>query len=173
MPAIIWNISPQRWSRLRAERGHIDLAGIGLSIVDEFRNCLCWNHWINDHYKRIRANHRDRCNVVDEVEMNVRFECGIIAFVGTLINSVYPSGAALATASVPRLVDAPGRSSTTKGWPSLWDNCEPIRRAKTSGGVPMGTLMITRTGHDGQSSARATLEIGGRPAAAPAINSKI
>src|SRR6516165_10617676 len=48
------------------------------------------------------------------------------------MSSVWPSGGARTTASVPILLPAPGRSSMTNGWPRRSDSHCPIRRATVS-----------------------------------------
>ena len=58
-------------------RGHIDLARIGLGPGDEFGNGLGRIIEIHQHDQRQAADHRDRNDVVDEVEAEVLVERGI------------------------------------------------------------------------------------------------
>src|SRR5258708_3646114 len=67
------------------------------------------------------------------------------------ITSVYPSGGDFATAFAPRLPDAPGRLSTTTGWPHISASLGPMVRARMSMPVPgeNGTTILTGcVGHD-------------------------
>lgn len=68
---------------------------------------------------------------------------------------VWPSGAALATASVPMLPAAPLLFSTMKGWPSLAARRSPITRATRSGVEPASNGTTTFTGPCGHSCERA------------------
>src|SRR6185295_10880778 len=52
------------------------------------------------------------------------------------ISSVYPSGLERTAASVPRLVLAPGRLSTTNGWPRRLLSPSLISRANSSDPPP-------------------------------------
>ena len=62
-----------------------------------------------------------------------------------LTPSVWPSGTAFATAAVPVLPLAPGRFSTTNGWPSLACRRSATMRATLSGVEPAvnGTTTVT------------------------------
>src|SRR5262245_38928303 len=64
---------------------------------------------------------------------------------GGVNSSVYPSGSALATASVPMFWDAPGRASTTTGCPHLVCSFSAITRTANSGWEPgvSGTMTLT------------------------------
>src|SRR5688500_8162185 len=62
------------------------------------------------------------------------------------IPNVYPSGVARATAFKAIVPIAPGRFSTTTGWPSAATSRSPTMRATTSGGEPAGEEQITRIG---------------------------
>ncbi len=53
----------------------------------------------------------------------------LTVWVFDIIRSVWPSGAALTTASVPMMAPAPGRFSITKGRFSASDRCWPTARA--------------------------------------------
>src|ERR1700726_3463034 len=59
------------------------------------------------------------------------------------------------------LPPAPGRFSTTMGWPRRTDSHWPIKRATTSTEPPGAKPTTTRTGRDGYVSAQATREIAG------------
>ena len=69
---------------------------------------------------------------------------GLVARVIPLINKVWPSGADLATKSVPILVAAPGLYSTTTGLPKLSCNLLAMARAKISEVPPgvAGTMIL-------------------------------
>jgi hypothetical protein len=66
-----------------------------------------------------------------------------------LTSSVWPSGAALATASAPMLPPAPARFSTTNGWPIA--SCRRLASARPtmSGVEPGGKVTTTLTGLEG------------------------
>jgi hypothetical protein len=57
---------------------------------------------------------------------------------------VYPSGGDFATASAPIVLPAPGRLSTTIGWPSRLDSGGAMMRPRMSPGPPgeKGTIMV-------------------------------
>ena len=59
---------------------------------------------------------------------------------------VWPSGSARATAPMPIVPPAPGRFSTTKGWPSCSDSRCATVRAMMSVALPAvnGTITVTR-----------------------------
>ncbi|MNL55230.1 hypothetical protein D3C87_1786230 [compost metagenome] len=63
-----------------------------------------------------------------------------------LISSVLPSGALLATRSAAILPPAPGRFSTTTGWPSSWDISWAMVRASVSVVPPAGAPTRIRIG---------------------------
>jgi hypothetical protein len=65
------------------------------------------------------------------------------------ISTVCPSGAARCTASLPSTPAAPGRFSTTSGWPSVRDICGASRRIMMSVAEPEAKGTTTRTGRDG------------------------
>jgi hypothetical protein len=73
----------------------------------------------------------------------------LIALAGPISSSVWPSGGARTTASVAVLLDAPGRFSTTKGWPSRSVNHSLISRARMSFGPPATKPTTKRTGRAG------------------------
>ena len=66
-----------------------------------------------------------------------------------LMSSVWPSGSARATASAPTLPPAPGRFSTTNGWPSARLSRSPTARASTSASPPGANGATMRTGRLG------------------------
>src|SRR5262245_12425137 len=74
---------------------------------------------------------------------------------GDVISSVWPSGSALATTSAPMFPPAPGRFSTTTGWPSVLASSSPTARARTSTSPPAGNGAIMRMGFVGQVCAAA------------------
>ena len=74
-------------------------------------------------------------------------------------NSVYPSGADLATASAPIMVVPPGRASITKLCPSAFDHAFATSRAAFSAPAPGGNGMTTRTGLFGYGACAATVPV--------------
>src|SRR4029450_829025 len=72
-----------------------------------------------------------------------------------MMHSVYPSGAAVAQASVPMTPPAPPRLSTNTCWPSCVLNCIATSRPTTSLLPPGGKGTIKRTGRLGEFWARA------------------
>jgi len=70
--------------------------------------------------------------------------------------TVWPSGALFATASTPMLPPAPGRFSTTTGWPSFSLILGAMERAIRSALPPGGKLTMKRIGFDGHVCACAT-----------------
>src|SRR4029078_3200267 len=72
-----------------------------------------------------------------------------------MMQSVYPSGAAIAQASVPITPPAPPRLSTNTCWPSWLLSCCATSRPTTSLLPPGGNGTIKRTGRFGESSAKA------------------
>ena len=67
---------------------------------------------------------------------------GFITCAVAAISSVWPSGAARATTSVPMALPAPGRFSTTTGWRQVSNSAAASERARMSDGPPR------RIGHD-------------------------
>src|SRR3712207_2369872 len=65
-------------------------------------------------------------------------------------SSVWPSGSDFATTSAPRLPPAPGRLSTTKGWPNTVVSRAASGRATESAKPPGGNGTTMRTGRVGQ-----------------------
>src|SRR3954452_9685727 len=73
---------------------------------------------------------------------------------------VCPSGSALAAAAIPMVPPAPGRFSTTNGWPSCSERRCVTVRAMMSVALPAvnGTMTCTRlVGHDCASAALETM----------------
>src|SRR5262245_15784927 len=84
----------------------------------------------------------DRRDVAEEI-------VALIALGVPTSRSVYPSAGARTTASVPIIVDAPGRFSITNCWPRRSESHWPISRARMSV-VPAGANgTIKRTGRVG------------------------
>src|SRR3990172_7218982 len=73
------------------------------------------------------------------------------------ISSVWPSGGALATKSVPILPPAPVRFSTITGWPSASASLGARMRAVKSAMPPGGRVAIIRSGLVGQACAGAAV----------------
>ena len=78
-----------------------------------------------------------------------RWVLGFTANEAEVTSSVWPSAGARATISAPMLPLAPGRLSTTNGWPSWLDSCWPTMRA-TESGAPAPKPTTMRTGREGQ-----------------------
>jgi hypothetical protein len=57
-----------------ARRSQIDLARIGLGTGDELGNRLSWNRWIDHHHQRPADDTCNRCDVTDEVEVELLVE---------------------------------------------------------------------------------------------------
>jgi hypothetical protein len=55
-------------------RGHIDFARIGLGVGNELRDRLGRHRWIDHHDKSATSNAPDRCDVTDEIVIEVRVE---------------------------------------------------------------------------------------------------
>src|SRR6267378_3043899 len=78
------------------------------------------------------------------------YRCGLIASrLSMPTSSVYPSGAAFATASPATTPLPPTRFSTTTGWPSVSLRRAAMRRPTRSGPPPGGIGTRKRTGFDG------------------------
>jgi hypothetical protein len=72
---------------------------------------------------------------------------GLIACEPTYdISSVWPSGGAFATRSMPMLPPAPARLSTTTAWPHFSDSFWPTIRASASDAPPGACGTTRRTG---------------------------
>ena len=85
-----------------------------------------------------------------------------------LARKVSPSAALRRTATVAMLPPAPGRFSTTTGWPSTGVRAFASARARTSVAAPGGKATTMRTGRSGQECART---IAGVASTAPAPSS--
>src|SRR5437016_2592829 len=82
------------------------------------------------------------------------YRCGLIAIrLSMPRSSVYPSGAALATASPATTPLPPTRFSTTTGWPSVSLRRAAMRRPTRSGPPPGGIGTSKRTGFEGYCAA--------------------
>src|SRR5476651_839227 len=88
--------------------------------------------------------------------------------------SVYPSGAALATMSLPIVPPAPALLSTTTGWPSASDSACMAMRPVESVPPPGGSATMQRIGRVGQASLARTIEgkASAAVAAAPCTNTR-
>ena len=75
-----------------------------------------------------------------------RTAVAVIGVAAVVTSSVYPSGGALATTSVPIVPPAPGRFSTRKGWPSACVSRSATVRPIRSDADPVAKGTITRTG---------------------------
>src|SRR5215831_10371717 len=62
------------WSAPNATRCHIDLARIGLGIIDELRNRLGWNRGMNHHDVDRAQQACDRVNITNEIEIKLGIE---------------------------------------------------------------------------------------------------
>src|SRR5262245_2378697 len=62
------------WSAPNATRCHIDLARIGLGIIDELRNRLGWNRGMNHHDVDRAQQACDRFNITNEIEIKLGIE---------------------------------------------------------------------------------------------------
>src|ERR1700761_3400127 len=68
-------------------------------------------------------------------------------------STLYPSGSARATIAVPSVPPAPGRFSTTIGWPSSADSLSKNSRGTTSVALPAPNGIVALISRDGQVSA--------------------
>ena len=66
-----------------------------------------------------------------------------------VISSVWPSGAAFATALAAGMPPAPARFSTMNGWPSASCRCAAIERAVASVTLPAANGVMIVTGRVG------------------------
>src|SRR5215831_4674343 len=62
------------WSAPNATRCYIDLARIGLGIIDELRNRLGWNRGMNHHDVDRAQQACDRFNITNEIEIKLGIE---------------------------------------------------------------------------------------------------
>jgi hypothetical protein len=89
-------------------------------------------------------------------------------------STVCPSGRAAATERVPTAAPAPGRFSTTMGWPRKPCMCGAMTRARMSGDPPGAKGLIRRIVSRGdQSCARAPRAAKGRAAAAASVARRV
>jgi hypothetical protein len=58
-------------------RRHIELAGIGLGVGDEFGDRLGRNRWIYQHHERHADDCADRRDVADEIETELVVQCRV------------------------------------------------------------------------------------------------
>src|SRR5215831_17555017 len=86
---------------------------------------------------------------ISRIKSKLSFGVALIAFAAATKRSVYPSGGARTTVSVPILPPAPGRLSTMNDVPSRSDKNWLINRAAKSYPPPAGAGTIRRTGRDG------------------------
>src|SRR6516162_2215270 len=100
------------WSAPNATRCHIDLARIGLGIIDELRNRLGWNRGMNHHDVDRAQQACDRFNIMNEIEIKLCIERRVNRVRRRDEKECVASPGALTTASVPILLPAPGRFST-------------------------------------------------------------
>src|SRR5215510_63253 len=101
--------------RSDAGRGHVDLARIGFSEGNEFRNRLGRNRRIDLHHLGHAEDAGDRRDVPEKYEAELVVERRLIVFAETTSRSVCPSAGDRTTASMARFPPAPGRCSTTNG----------------------------------------------------------
>src|SRR6266436_2422803 len=74
-PAMKLKSSPAMCGALpRSGRRHVDLAWIGLRVGDQFGNGLGWNRWMHKNDHRYANDARDRCDIADEVEIELLVE---------------------------------------------------------------------------------------------------
>src|SRR3990172_11268103 len=97
---------------------------------------------------------------------------GTTACPADVSSSVYPSGADLATISVPMIVPAPGRASSTIGWPHASVSFCATGRATTSTGPPGGYGITHRMGFAGYASAANALHDAATAASSMDANAK-
>src|SRR5574343_455022 len=76
---------------------------------------------------------------------------------------VWPSGAALATTSMPSMPPAPALFSTVSGWPQRAASFSPRVRTMMSSELPAGAGTTTRTGLSGQPAAKVAGAAAARP----------
>src|ERR1051325_7690248 len=89
---------------------------------------------------------RDGHDVTNKNTVHFLIKCRIDSMTDWARRSVWPSGAARTTASVPIFPLAPGRFSTMKGCPNRSDNHWPITRATMSDTPPAAKPTMIRTG---------------------------
>src|SRR5215831_127253 len=62
------------WSAPNATRCHIDLARVGLGIIDELRHRLGWNRGMSRHDVDCTQQACDRFNITNEIEIKLGIE---------------------------------------------------------------------------------------------------
>src|SRR5712671_4304010 len=60
-----------------ARGGHVDLAWIGLGVINELGNGLCRKRWIYEHDEGRAEDARDWRYVTDEIEIELVVECRV------------------------------------------------------------------------------------------------
>src|SRR2546422_11039636 len=85
------------------------------------------------------------------------YRLGLTVKVRGTISMMWPSGGALATISVPIMPEAPGRFSTTNGWPRLSESFGAMSRPTMSVEPPGAKPSIRRTVLVGYACANALL----------------
>src|SRR5215831_9468616 len=109
-------------------RRHVDLVGIGFGVSNELGCCLRWNRWIDHHEKRDANNASNWRDVVEKKEIKIVVQRRVDRRRSVNHEERVAVWADFTTASVAMLVPAPGRFSTTNGWPRRSESCWPIRR---------------------------------------------
>src|SRR5712691_909363 len=132
-----------------AGRRHIELAGIGLGVGDEFGDRLGRKRWMHLHAVILVADARDRRDVADKIVFELFIQRRVDRVWRPAWSSVYPSADASTTASVAMLPPAPGRFSMMNCWPKRSDSHCAIRRAAMSGAPPAANPTKMRTGRAG------------------------
>src|SRR5262245_27519632 len=130
-------------------RGRVDLAGIGLCIVDEGRNRFGWKRWIGQHGLRLPSDTRHARDVADEIEIELSVACGVDCVSRTDQKERIAVRGLFTTTWVAILVAAPGLFSMTNGWPRRADSHCPINRPMMSYPPPAAKPTIIRTGRVG------------------------
>src|SRR5262245_11468143 len=129
-------------------RCKVELARVGLNVRDKFGNGFCRDGGTYLHNKRRAVKACDRCDVADEVEIEIVVE--------RCIDRVWWNASekpmAVRGCSYDRLcANIAGRTrpvSMMKGWPSRSDSHWPTRRTIIST-PPAGKPTTIRTGRDG------------------------
>ena len=118
-PVIILNSSPPTWIEVPLPAdAMLTLPGLCLGIGDEFGNGLGRNRRIDRHDEGLAHDACDRRDVADEIEIELLVERRVDRARRIGQEERVAVGDARTTASVPMLPPAPGRFSTTNGWPS-------------------------------------------------------
>src|SRR5262249_14930249 len=129
---------------------HIDPARIGLGVGDELGNCSRWNRGVDLHDEGDADDGSDGRDILDEIEAEIFIKRRIDRIARRdLQECVYPSGGALRAVSVPILLAAPARFSTTNWRPRRSKSHCAITRATMSVGPPAEKPTMMRTGRAG------------------------